>query len=343
MTSIDDVAREVGMSTATVSRALRGLPRVSQATRDRVIETAQRLGYVPSPHAASLASGRTGTIAIVVPFVTRWFFAMVVDGAEQVLRAQGFDVLLYNLAGDAGTRHRVLQTHVLTKRVDAVLVLGLSPTPLEVDWLTQQKCPVVILGAEVPQWPSVRIDDEVVARTAVGHLIDLGHRRIGYVGSLVDEGLDFATPRARRLAYQEMLAEHGIEHDPVLETEGHFTLGGGREAGHALLDLPERPSAVFCASDEMAIGVLRASRERGVRVPEDWSVIGIDDHEMAPYFDLTTVRQPVSEEGAVAGRHILRCLGVATIEEPEHVVLPTELVVRGTTAEIGLSALPTRG
>lgn len=343
MTSIDDVAREVGMSTATVSRALRGLPRVSQETRDRVVETAQRLGYVPSPHAASLASGRTGSVAIVVPFVTRWFFAMVVDGAEQVLRAQGFDVLLYNLAGEAGTRHRVLQTHVLTKRVDAILVLGLSPSPEEVAWLTRQACPVVILGAEVPQWPSVRIDDDEVSRTAMEHLIGLGHRRIGYVGSLVDEGLDFATPRARRRAYREVLAEHGLEHDPALETDGHFTLDGGFQGGAALLDLPERPTAVFCASDEMAIGVLRASRERGVRVPEDWSVIGIDDHEMAPYFDLTTVRQPVSEQGAVAGRHILRSLGVATTDEPDHVVLPTELVIRGTTAEIDLSVQPTRG
>lgn len=343
MTSIDDVAREVGMSTATVSRALRGLPRVSQDTRDRVIEAARRLGYVPSPHAASLASGRTGTVAIVVPFVTRWFFAMVVDGAEQVLRAQGFDVLLYNLAGDVDTRHRVLQTHVLTKRVDAILVLGLSPTAAEVDWLTGQACPVVILGAEVPQWPSVRIDDGDVSRTAMGHLIGLGHRRIAYVGSLVDEGLDFATPRARRRAYREIVAEHGLDDDIALETEGHFTLDGGCEAGHALLDLPERPTAVFCASDEMAIGVLRASRERGVRVPEDWSVIGIDDHEMAPYFDLTTMRQPVSEQGAVAGRHILRCLGVATIEEPEHVVLRTELVVRGTTAEVARPPQPTRG
>src|SRR3954471_3745911 len=171
MTSIKDVAREVGMSTATVSRALRGLPRVSVDTRERVLDAALRLGYVPSPSAAGLASGQTRTVAVIVPWVTRWFFAAVVQGAEEVLREHGYDLLLYNLAGDPTARHRVFQTSLLTKRVDAVLVLSLKPSPDELARLQALGRPVTIVGADLPGWATVRIDDEDAARTATGHLL----------------------------------------------------------------------------------------------------------------------------------------------------------------------------
>ena len=340
MTGIDDVARDVGMSTATVSRALRGLPRVSESTRLKVSEAALRLGYVPSPHAARLASGRTGSVAIVVPFVTRWFFATIYDGVEQTLRRADYDVLVYNLAGDAATRKRVLGTHELSKRVDAILLLGIEPTPDEVAWLGERGAPVSTLGTEVAHWPSVRIDDGQVARTAVEHLIDLGHRRIGTIGGHIDEGLDVVTPSDRRAAYRRTLVEHGMELLPELETEGGFTLEGGYRSGLQLLDVSPRPTAVFCASDEMAVGLLRACRERGVRVPEELSIVGVDDHEMSPYLDLTTVRQPVFEQGVAAAQQIVDRLSrpATTDDEPvaaleaEHLVLPTELVVRGSTA-----------
>lgn len=332
MTSIDDVAREVGMSTATVSRALRGLPRVSTETRDRVVAAAERLGYVASPHAARLASGRTRSVAIIVPFVTRWFFATVFDGAEKVLRAAGYDVLIYNLDGDPARRDRVLRTHVLTKRVEAILVLGLTPSPDEIAWLSEHAERVTTLGAEAPHWSSVRIDDRLVARTAVEHLIGLGHRRIGLINGMIDEGLDFVTPTDRGAAYREALVDHHLSTLPELEADGGFTLAGGYEGGLKLLGQPEPPTAIFCASDEMAFGLLRACRELGVRVPEDLSIIGVDDHEMSPYLDLTTVRQPVREQGEAAARQILALVEGEAPAEAEHLVLPTELVVRGTTA-----------
>lgn len=352
MTSIHDLARETGVSTATVSRALRGLPRVSEQTRAKVMEAAVRLGYVPSPHAVGLASGgQTRTVAIVVLFVTRWFFATVVHGAEQVLRERGYDVLLYNIGGDPDARRRVLLTQLVTKRADALVVVGLGPTPEEVLWLSRHGMPVVTLGSRVPEWPSVRVDDDAVARTAVQHLLDLGHRRIAYVGQLSDEGLDLATPRARLEGYRATLRAAGIEPDPLLELEGHFTLEGGHDAGVEMLQRPCRPTAVFCASDEMAFGVMYAAREAGVRVPADLSVVGVDDHEMAHYVGLTTIRQPVLQQGRVAARQILQLLegedrhaggsrqAVAPgegSERPatpvvEHVELPTELVLRTST------------
>jgi len=320
------------MSTATVSRALRGLPRVSEETRTRVVEAAERLGYVASPHAARLASGRTRSVAIIVPFVTRWFFATVFDGAEKVLRAAGYDVLIYNLDGDPARRDRVLRTHVLTKRVEAILVLGLTPSPEEIAWLGEHAERVTTLGAEAPGWSSVRIDDRQVARTAVEHLISLGHRRIGSINGMVDVGLDFVTPSDRGAAYRQALLDHGLESSPELEADGGFTMAGGYRGGGELLDSARPPTAVFCASDEMAFGLMRAARERGLRVPEDLSIVGVDDHEMSPYVDLTTVRQPVREQGEAAARQILALIEGTAPPTPERLVLPTELVLRGSTA-----------
>ena len=331
MTGIKDVAREVEMSTATVSRALRNLPGVSDETRARVRETARRLGYVPSPSAAGLATGQTRTVAVVVPFVTQWFFAAVVQGAEEVLRERGYDLLLYNLAGDASARHRVFETNLLTKRVDAVLVLSLKPSGDELGRLVNLDRPVTIVGADLPGWATVRIDDELAAQTAMRHLIELGHRRIGYVGGTTEGVLDFTAPTARLAGYRGSLTDAGVDLEPALEVDGDFTVTGGMRAARELLDRPDPPTAVFAASDEMAIGVLRIARELGLRVPEDLSVIGIDDHEMADFFDLTTVAQPVHEQGRVAAQQVLAAL--ANEEwKPEQVVLPTRLVVRRTTA-----------
>jgi DNA-binding LacI/PurR family transcriptional regulator len=331
MTGIQDVAREVGLSTATVSRALRGLPGVSAETRHRVQEVSQRMGYVPYAAASVLASGQTRTIAVVVPFVTRWYFGEVVEGAESVLRARGYDVLLYNLSGDPQARHRVLSTHLLTKRVDGILVLGVEPTPSEQEWLAGHAPPIGMVGGSVPGIPTVRIDDREAALIAMRHLIGLGHRRIGYVGGSEIEPLNFSTPRSRRAGYQQALREAGVDLDPALETWGHFTVEGGIDAGHALLGLDSAPTAIFCASDEMAWGVLRAAMERGVPIPEALSVIGIDDHALSRFTELTTVRQPVAAMGRAAAERLLAQLGGARIEEQD-LLLPTELIVRGTTA-----------
>lgn len=331
MTGIQDVAREVGLSTATVSRALRGLAGVSEETRQRVQDVAHRMGYVPSAAASVLASGQTRTIAVVVPFVTRWYFGEVVEGAESVLRARGYDVLLYNLSGDPHARHRVLSTHLLTKRVDGILVLGVEPTASEHEWLATHAPPLGLVGGSVAGIPTVRIDDVEAARTAMRHLLDLGHRRIGHVGGSEHEPLNFSTPRARRKGYRQALREAGIELDPDLEQWGHFTIEGGIEAGRALLGLADRPTAVFCASDEMAWGVMRAAMERGLRVPAALSVIGIDDHALSRFTDLTTVRQPVAAMGRAAAERLLAQIGGAEVDT-EDLLMPTELIVRRTTA-----------
>jgi DNA-binding LacI/PurR family transcriptional regulator len=335
MTSIKDVARTVGVSTATVSRALRGLPRVSDETRFRVLQVAKELDYVASPSAASLASGQTHAIAVVVPQVTQWFFGSVVQGAEKLVRDAGYDLLLYNLGGDRETRRRVFSTHLSRKRLDAVLVLSMTPSAEELAWLAKLDRPVAVVGATVPGWSSVRIDDEETARIAMRHLIELGHRRIGYIGGSLEDQLDFAAPFDRLVGYRRTMVEAGLDgYRREWEVVGDFRVRGGLAAMRLLLATDPRPTAVFAASDEMAVGAAHAIREAGLRVPEDISVIGIDDHEMSEFFDLTTVAQPVHEQGQLAAGLLLDVLRADPAQPvvPSAVTLPTRLIVRRTTA-----------
>ena len=336
MTSIKDVARSVGVSTATVSRALRGLPRVSDETRDRVLAAAAELDYVASPNAAGLASGRTRSVGVIVPFVTRWFYAGVVQGAEELLREAGYDLLLYNLGGSQEARQRIFRGDLLRKRVDAVLVLSLTPTDAEVASLGRLNRPVAVVGASVPGWGSVRIDDQATARIAMQHLLALGHRRIAYIGGSLTDQLDFAAPLDRLTGYREALRGAGVRADPRLEMVGDFTVRGGLAAMTTLLASHPRPTAVFAASDEMAIGAVHAARSAGLRVPEDLSVIGVDDHEMAEFFELSTVAQPVHLQGRLAAGLLLDALAdrraAGPAQEPQALTVPTRLIVRATTA-----------
>ncbi|WP_300012398.1 LacI family DNA-binding transcriptional regulator [Pseudonocardia sp.] len=329
MSTIRDVADAAGVSIATVSRALHGLPRVAEDTRRRVLDAADRLHYVASPSAARLAGGQTMAIGVVAPFVNRWFFAAAVHAAEELLRPAGYDLLLYSIGADATERRRVLAGNLLRKRVDGVLVLGLQPDADEVAALSAAGGPVSIIGAEVDGWGSVRIDDEGTARCAMAHLRGLGHRRIGYIGGDRDDPLHSTAPTDRHRGYRRELAAAGIAADPALETVGGFTVRGGMAAMARLL--PARPTAVFAASDEMAMGAVHVARQEGLRVPEDLSVIGIDDHEMSELFDLTTVAQPVEEQGVLAAEMLLAALADPAAEPPV-ITVATRLTVRGTTA-----------
>jgi LacI family repressor for deo operon, udp, cdd, tsx, nupC, and nupG len=327
--SIDEVAQRAGVSIATVSRTLRGLPEVAAATRERVWAAARELDYVASPFAARLASGHSCTVGVIVPFVNRWFFAELLGAIESVLSDAGYDLLLQNLADIRG-RERFFTTLPVRKRVDAVLVASLALTDAEVAALRTLQLPVGVLGTHHPGLFSVRIDDVAASRRAVNHLLELGHRRIGLIGGDTDDPMRFTPPLDRRTGYRRALRAAGIAPDPDLERLGHFTLAGGQAAMRQLLALPGRPSAVFAASDEMAYGAIRAIRRAGLRVSEDVAVIGFDDHATAELLDLSTVRQPVTEQGARLARTLLAALqgGAAT---PTDVVLDTELVVRGST------------
>lgn len=341
--TIIDVARRAGLSTATVSRALRGLPNVSESARSRVMRAAEELSYTASPLASQLSSGRTGTVGVVAPFVNRWFFGQVVAGVDSELRAHDRDLLLYNL-GDTRVHERFFERLPVRRRVDALIVLTLPLSDAETEALASLQIPVTVLGPPTPSFFNVRIDDAAAATTAVRHLINLGHRRIGLITPAGHDPRRFTTPILRRHAYRTTLRAAGIPHDPQLEVMGQFGIEEGAAAMAQLLTLPQPPTAVFAESDEMAFGALRTLRRMGLRSPEDISVIGFDDHEISHLMDLTTIGQPVVEQGALLARQVLKALD-GTETEPSEIVLPTRLIVRGTTgvARRDLGAEPQAG
>ena len=330
--TIEDVARTAGVSTATVSRALRGLPHVSEATRASVARIALDLGYVPSRSASNLASGRTRTVGVVTPHIAKWYFAHAIEALEQELRALGYDVLLLVLPPGTSSQRPVFDPEELRQRVDAVAVLTVPLTGVELDGLRRLSLPMVFIGGSVAGAMSVRIDDVDVGRTATEHLIGLGHRRIGFIGGDPYEPLNFHAPVDRRAGWMSAMRAAGIVPDARLDVPGMFTVDGGRQAMRSLLRLDPRPTAVFAASDEMAFGALVEARAAGLDVPGDLSLVGVDDHDLAELLDLTTVAQPVEEQGRSAARLLLAALGGTSLHAQEHQLIPVVLRARGSTA-----------
>jgi DNA-binding LacI/PurR family transcriptional regulator len=326
---IEDVARAAGVSTATVSRALRGLPNVNAATRDRVRAVAAELGYVASPSAASLASGRTRTIGLISPSINRWFFANVIEGAERALRAQGFDVLLYTFDAPGSPRARV-DPDVLRRRVDGILVVGLPLAAEEVEGLLGLGRPLVCIGWGGHGQVTVRLNDRATAIEATNHLIGLGHRRIAHLTGAPDDVAPSSPPVERAAGWRDALTAAGIEVDPGLERHGQFTSEGGRAAMRDLIAASEDFTAVFAASDEMAMGAILALRAAGLAVPQDVSVIGVDGHDLGELVGLTTIAQPANEQGAVAAQLVLGMIG--GIVPPREIIMPTQFVERTSTA-----------
>lgn len=330
MSTISDVAKAAGVSVATVSRALRGLDKVNPETRARVRRVAAELEYVASPTAASLASGRTGVVGVVAPFLTRWFFATLVSGIEKSLRDHGHHVLLFDLEDESFDRRMRLTQSMLWKRVDGIIVLNIPMDAEEQTLIERLRLPVVTVGNRLGEWPSVRIDDRAAMALATQHIIDLGHTEIAYVGVVPATSAHLQTPLDRRAAFQATLSQAGLSCPPEWVVDSDWTAPGAARDIVPLLTGTHRPTAVVAASDEMAIGVMCAARRIGLRVPEDLSVVGIDDHALSEVLDLTTVRQEVDLQGREAGEILIQLLQ-GRGAPPDETVLPIKLMTRGST------------
>jgi DNA-binding LacI/PurR family transcriptional regulator len=332
MAGIKEVAEEAGVSTATVSRALRGIHHVNDSTRAKILAAAEKLNYPLKPSQSRNNFGRTNSIGIVAPYISRWYFAQVISGAEQALREAGLDLLLYNFSQMKG-RERLFQHQLLKGRVDALIVISLPPTEEEFDSMLNLGIPVSLVGMHHQNCSSVAIDDVAASRTATQHLVNQGHKKIGLMSGRPDDPFNFSVPQDRRKGFLQALSASGLEWVPTREVHGDFTMNTASRAMDDLLARPDRPTAIFCESDEMAFGAMQAARRHGLKVPDDISIVGFDGHEMSEYSDLTTIEQPVQLMGEMAAWSIMERLRKPNAE-PHSLVLPTTLVVRNSTRRL---------
>ena len=334
MSGIVEIAEKAGVSAATVSRALRGLHHVSEKTRKKIIDAARELDYPIRPDLLPPGSvSKTNTIGVIAPYISRWFFSQAIAGIEQALREAGMDLLLYNFA-QIDARQRVFQQSKLVGKVDGLIVISLPPTEKEFEKILGLGIPVSLLGVPNDRCSYVSIDDVVGAEVATQHLIDMGHRDIALMIGQRELTFDFKVARQRQEGFMNVLRRNKIEFNPDYELVADFDSHTAELAMDEFLTRKKLPTAIFCESDEMAFGVYRALQKKGLRVPEDFSIVGYDDHEFAQTIGLTTIAQPVRFLGQLAASQVMARIDKKTEGQLSQMNVPTELVIRDSVLKL---------
>jgi DNA-binding LacI/PurR family transcriptional regulator len=331
--TIRDVASHAGVSVATASRALNGSAVVSDATRQRILDVVNELGFAPSRAARHLSLGQTLTVGVVVSFLTRPQAAERLRGVDAVLSDSDFDLVIYNVE-TLEKRDHYLSTLAASHRTDGLLVISLPPSAETAAQLAKGPAPVVFIDVHAPAiaaFPRVNGDDVAGGRVAAEHLVALGHRRIGFIGDEPENPFGFTSSHDRQAGLNAALREHGIAMPEARVGLGAHGRYEARDLARRMLTGDDRPSAIFAASDTQALGVIAAAHDLGLRVPDDLSVIGYDDVEAAEYVGLSTVRQQLFDSGWLGAVLLLGEIGPAR-EGARLVELTPELVVRETTA-----------
>ena len=331
--TIREVADEAGVSIATVSRVLNNRADVSIETRELVQRVIRERGYKPNRNAQNLSAGRTGFVGVLVPLVYPAYFSTIVAGAAEALYQQDMRLVL------SPTQHLYDREVSLLERLthgatDGALIVLPEESGPELEHLLDEGYRFVVVDPRTrltERVPSVSTAHAAGADQAMRHLLELGHRRIGAITGIPD----WVASERRLQGYHAGLAGAGILPDPELIVAGDWEIGGGIAAAERLLSLPEPPTAIFAFNDNMAVGALRAARARGLRLPEELSVIGFDDVELATVVApaLTTIRQPLAELGRMAVDRLVRLLEGQRLEAL-NVELGTRLIVRESTAPI---------
>ena len=332
VSALSDVARIAQVSKATASRALSGNGYVSAETRDRVIAAAATIGYVVSSNASSLVTGRTRNVGVVIPHINRWYFGDVLEGIESALIAAGYDLTLYRLSPDAAERLRVFEYFLVRKRVDAVIAVGIELTPHEVTLLGSLTKPIVGVGGPIDGISTLSIDDESAAALATQHLISLGHSKIMHFGGDQSREMDFRVHSHRLAGFRRAMDAAGLPSGEDTFRMSDLSMPGGFETALAVLADPRtRPTAIVAGSDEVAMGTIVAARQLGIRVPELLSVVGIDGHELAPMFGLTTLAQDPCLQGTAAVELVMAELDGEGDRGRTWTAYPVRLEVRSST------------
>jgi LacI family repressor for deo operon, udp, cdd, tsx, nupC, and nupG len=330
--TMKDVALKANVSTATVSRALMNPDKVSQTTRNRVEQAALEVGYLPQSLGRNMKRNESRTILVIVPDICDPFFSEIIRGIEITAAEQGYLVLI----GDCAHQNRQEKTFIdliITKQIDGMLLLG-SRLPFDAGVEEQRNLPPMVMANEFApelELPTVHIDNLTAAFNAVNYLHELGHKRIGCIAGPEEMPLC----HYRLQGYVQALRRSGITVEPQYIARGNFTYEAGSNALEQLLSLPVPPTAVFCHSDIMALGALSLAKRRGLKIPDDLSIIGFDNISLSEFCDppLTTVAQPRFDIGREAMLLLLDQLHGHSVSSGSR-LLDCELIVRGSTRKI---------
>lgn len=333
-----DVAKMAGVSRTTVSFVLNNVPGVSisEDTRQRVIDAAKQLNYHPDSRGRKLVRGQSSMLGLVLrqspeQVYADAFLIKVMLGVEQAAAAQGFHVLLKPVEPDDSEGYTRL---INENHVDGIILSGPRQDDIEILRLHREGIPIVLMG-QLPgsDIPFADINAIEGAENATHHLIKLGHRRIGLI---TNASLKYVSAQHRLDGYRQALEKASIEYDQDLVKEGNYTPASGLDAMTCLLSLSSPPTAVFVASDVVAMGAMQAIKKNSLHIPRDMAVVGFDDIPLAEFYDppLTTIQLPAFGLGWAAGDRLIRIIQGEKLDQPE-LFLESKLVVRESTVGLG--------
>ena len=331
MATIYDVARVAGVSTSTVSHVVNGTRHVREETKSRVRQAMDELRFRPNSLARGLVRQETRTFALIVPDNVNPFFAELARGIEDYGFAAGYNVILCN-SDRKSSKELAYLDMLISKRVDGIIFMTMSTHLDQLQPLVDNQIPLVTFDREYDDTDAVLIDNAQGGHDATRHLLELGHRWIACIG-----GPDARTRSHDRIrGYEQALGEADIGANPDLIQAGDWTYQSGQKAVQALWRLDAPPTAIFACNDAMAIGAIAALRQRGLRVPEDVSVVGFDNVSLGAFFDppLTTLATPIVEAGQRLCQLLLDRINGQLPPEAQRVTVRGELVVRGSTAPV---------
>lgn len=331
--TIHDVAERAGVGIGTVSSVLNNSRPVHEETRRKVLKAIAELDFVPNPSGRRLSIGKTHTIAVIITFFTSASQIERLRGVMSVIVESDYEISLF-VVETVVQRKKVLQTVPRPGRVDGLLIFSLNLTDDEVRRIRQQNIPVVLVESSHPDFSYITLDDVGGARAAVQHLINLGHRKIAYISEDLNDPFGSFFGRNRYMGYCQALEAADLPIDPIYHRQGKHNREGGRQMTFDLLNLSDPPTAIFAYSDEFALGVLEAARDLDLKVPDDLSVVGYDDIELAHFAQLTTVRQHLFDSGVKGVELLLDAIHQSADPPLTQLQLSTELVMRYTTAPL---------
>lgn len=327
--TIYDVAREANVSMATVSRVVNGNPNVKPTTRKKVLATIKQLGYRPNAVARGLASKKTTTVGAIIPDISSIFFAELARGIEDIATMYKYNIILSNSDQNKDKEFQLINT-MLEKQVDGILFMGGDITPEHIEYFESSSVPVVLAATydESETIPSVNIDYTAAAYEATRFLIDKGNKHPAFISGEENTQIN----QLKYDGYLQALKESSIPVNESFIIHGDYTYDSGIKAMNQILELEERPTAVFAASDEMALGVIHGAQDKGYKVPEDIEVVGFDNTRLASMVrpTLSTIVQPMYDIGAVAMRLLTKYMNKEEVTDKK-VVLPHRIENRNST------------